>query len=168
MTAYVKNYSSDQERDVYNQKLAYYENVGWQRDVPEPYKARPDDTNPASIERERIEADEDLRDQGELRTFDLFAEAIEDLYTGIVANYVRKTPALWEEFAQRLPSGEMYLVDPDPYAPTPTVPTAENLCIDIHNNLKFSPRLWYWAVERKLAETHETLTPGTFARFCFW
>ena len=49
-TAYVKNYSSDQDHDVYNQKLAYYENVGWLRDIPEPYKARPDDTNPASTE----------------------------------------------------------------------------------------------------------------------
>ena len=67
MTAYVKNYSSDQERDVYNQKLAYYENVGWLRDIPEPFKARPDDTNPTSLERERIEADEDMRDKGELR-----------------------------------------------------------------------------------------------------
>ena len=167
MTAYVKNYSSDEDRDVYNQKLAYYENVGWLRATLEPYKSRPDDTNPAPMERERIEADEDLKYHGELRMFGLFAEAIEDLYTSIVSNYVRKTPALWEEFAQRLPSGEMYLVDPDPYAPTPTVPTAENLCIDIHNNLKFSPRLCYWAVERKLAGTHETLVPGTFADFVF-
>ena len=67
MTADVKNYSSDQERDVYNQKLAYYENVGWLRDIPEPFKPRPDDTNPTSLERERIEADEDMRDKGELR-----------------------------------------------------------------------------------------------------
>ena len=49
---------------------------------------------------------------------------------------MRKTPALWEEFAQRLSTGEMYLVDPNPYAPTPTVPTAWNIRLDIHNNLE--------------------------------
>ena len=167
MTAYVKNYVSHEERDEYNHKLAYHEHVGWLRDIPDPFVARPDDTNPASIERERIEKDEDMKDHGELRMFGLFSEAIEDLYTGMVSDYVRKTPALWEEFAQRLPSGEMYLVDPNPHAPTPTVPTSENLCIDIHNNLKFSPRLCLWAVERKMAEVHENFTPGSFAEFCF-
>ena len=111
--------------------------------------------------------EEDLKDEGELRMFGLFAEAIEDLYTGIVDKYVRKAPALWEEFAQRSSTGEMYLVDPDPYAPVPTVPTAENICLDIHNNLRFSPHLCFWAVARKLAETHETSVPGTFAEFAF-
>ena len=57
--------------------------------------------------------------------FGLFAEAVEDLYTGIVERYVRKTPALWEEFVMRLENGEMYLVDPDPTAGTPTVPNSE-------------------------------------------
>ena len=173
MTAYVKNYSSDEDRDVYNQKLAYYENVGWLRDSPEPFKARPDDENPASKEREKIEEDEDLRDKGELRMFDLFAEAIADLYIigdkGILEHYVRKTSSLGSicsEITFR-PSGEVYLVDPDPYAPTPTTPTAENLCVDIRNNLKFSPRFCFQAVERKLEETHETLAPGTFADFAF-
>ena len=164
-TAYVKNYNSTEEQEEYSRKLRYHENVGWLRDIPEPYQARPGDENPASQERQTIEEDEDRRDHGELRMFDLFAEAIEDLYTGIVEKYVRKTPALWEEFAQRTASGDMYLVDPDPYAPTPTVPTSENLCIDIHNNLKFSPRLALWAVERKLEETHEVIVPGTFADF---
>ena len=42
-----------------------------------------------------------MKDQGELRMFDLFAEAVEDLYTGFIDKYVRQTPALWEEFAQR-------------------------------------------------------------------
>ena len=46
--------------------------------------------------------------------FDLFAEAVEDLYTGIVGKYVRKTPALWEEFVMKLENGDWYLVDPDP------------------------------------------------------
>jgi len=165
MTAYVKNYSSDEEKETYQQKLAYYQNVGWRREVPEPCKAREGDENPASLERERLEVEEDLKDAGDLRMFDLFAEAIEDLYTGIVGKYVRNTPALWEEFVQRLPSGKMYLVDPDPRVPTPTVPTAENICLDIHNNLRFSPRLCFEAVERKLADIHETLVPGTFAEF---
>ena len=49
----------------------------------------------------------------------------------------------------RYENGEMYLVDPDRTAGTPTVPNSENLCLDIHNNLRFSPRLCLWAVERK-------------------
>ena len=75
-----------------------------------------------------LKEDEDMKDKGELHMFNLFAEAIEDLYTGIVDKYVRRTPALWDEFVMRLSAGEMYLVDPDPYAPVPTGPTAENLC----------------------------------------
>ena len=40
MTAYVKNYGIDEEKETYQQKLRYYEHVGWRREVPEPYKAR--------------------------------------------------------------------------------------------------------------------------------
>ena len=140
---------------------------GWKREVPEPYKAHAGDVDPASVGRERIELEEDLQDQGELRMFDLFAEAVEDLYTGTVDKYVRNKPALWEEFAQRLSTGHMYLVDPDRNAPIPTVPTEKNICLDIHNNLKFSPRFCLWAVERKLTQTHETLARGTFAEFVY-
>ena len=89
------------EKETYQQKFQYYENIGWKREVPEPYKAREGDEDPASLERERIEAEEDMKDQGELRMFDLFAEAVEDLYTGFIDKYVRQTPALREEFAQR-------------------------------------------------------------------
>ena len=106
MTAYVKNYSTGEEKETYQQKLQYYENVGWRREVPAPHKAREGDEDPASLERERIEL-EDIKDQGELCMFDLFAEAIQDLYTGIVDRYVRNTPALWEEFAQRTFTGNM-------------------------------------------------------------
>ena len=94
MTAYVKNYHSTEERETYQQKLQYFENVGWRRDVPDPFVARPDDRNPASLERERIEREEDNKDGYEIKMFDLFAEAVEDLYTGIIDAYVRKTPAL--------------------------------------------------------------------------
>ena len=125
----------------------------------------PDDNNPASLKRERIEKEEDDRDEQELRMFGLFAEAVEDLYTGIVERYVRKTPALWEEFVMKLENGDWYLVDPDPTAGTLTVPTEHNLCLDIHNNLRFSPRLCLWAVDRKLEETYEKPAPGTFADF---
>lgn len=97
--------------------------------------------------------------------FDMFAEAIENLYTGMVENYVRKTPALREECAQRLSTGEMYLVDPNPHAPVPTEPTEENICLDIHNNLKFSPRLCLWAIDQKLAQTNENLIADTCANF---
>ena len=92
-------------------------------------------------------------------------KAVEDLYTGIVERYVRKKPALWEEFVMKLENGDWYLVDPDPTAGTPTVPTEHNLCLDIHNNLRFSPRLCLWAVDRKLEETYEKPAPGTFAEF---
>ena len=165
MTAYVKNYHTDEEKEIYQQKLQYFEHIGWRRDVPMPYKAREGDNNPASLERERIEKEEDDRDEQELRMFGLFAEAVEDLYTGIVERYVRKTPALWEEFAMKLENGNWYLVDPDPTAGTPTVPTEHNLCLDIHNNLRFSPRLCLWAVDRKLESTYEKPAPGTFAGF---
>eukprot|EP00434_Breviolum_minutum_P040301 symbB.v1.2.035808.t1/scaffold4905.1/size33141/5 len=165
MTAYVKNYQFIEERETYQHNLNYFENIGWRRDVPEPFKARPDDNKPASLERERIEKEEDDKDAQELRMFGLFAEVVEDLYTGIVERYVRKTPALWEEFVMKLENGDWYLVDPDPTAGTPTVPTEHNLCLDIHNNLRFSPRLCLWAVDRKLEETYEKPAPGTFAEF---
>ena len=99
--------------------------------------------------------------------FQLFAEGIEDLYTGLIDKFVRKTPALWDEFVMRLPSGEYYLVDPDPNMPTPTVPSAGNLCLDIHNNVKFSPRLCLWAIDQKLESTGEVFVPGQFAEFCY-
>ena len=159
MTANVKNYQSTEERETYQQKLQYFENIGWRRDVPEPFQARPDDRNPASLERERIEKEEDDKDGFEIRMFDLFAEAVEDLYTGIVDKYVRKTPALWEEFVMKLENGDWYLVDPDPTAGTPREPNDKNLCLDIHNNLRFSP------LGRKLQETNEKPAPGTFAEF---
>ena len=97
--------------------------------------------------------------------FDLFAEAVEDLYTNIIDAYVRKTPALWEEFVMKKEDGKWYLVDPNPSVGEPTEATAENLCLDIHNNLKFSPRLCLWAIERKLKETEEKPPPGSFAEF---
>ena len=165
MTAYVKNYHTTEEKETYQQKLRYFENIGWRRDVPEPFQARPDDRNPASLERERIEKEEDDKDGYEIRMFDLFAEAIEDLYTGIIDRYVRKTPALWEEFVMKLEDGRWYLVDPDPSVGVPTEATANNFCLDIHNNLRFSPRLCLWAVERKLKEVHEKPPPGSFAEF---
>ena len=85
----------------------------------------------------------------------------------MIDKFVRNTPALWEEFVMRLPSGEFYLVDPDPSMPVPTVPTAENLCLDIRNNVKFSPRLCLWAIEQKLESTGEVFAPGQFAEYCY-
>ena len=166
MTGYVKNYHSTEEREAYQQKLQYFENVGWIRDVPEPFATRPEDRNPASLARERIEEEEYNKDGYEVKMFDLFAEAIEDLYnTGIIDAYVRKTPALWEEFVMKKEDGNWYLVDPDPSVGVPTVANERNLCLDIHNNLRFSPRLCLWAVERKLKETYEKPPPGSFAEF---
>ena len=88
-----------------------------------------------------------------------FPEAIEDLYTGLIDKFVRNTPALWEEFVMKLPTGEYYLVDPDPSMPVPTE--------HIHNNVKFSPRLCLWAIEQKLESTGEAFVPGQFAEYCY-
>ena len=167
LAAYVKNYHSYEDQEVYQHKLKYYENVGWKRDIPDPFIVPAGDNNPQSLERARIEEEEeeDTKDNQELPMFGLFAEAVEDLYTGIIEAYVRKTPALQEEFVMKNADGPMYLVDPDPTAGPPTVPTSENICIDIHNNLKFSPRLCLWAVERKLDEIYQKTVAGTFADF---
>ena len=165
MTGYVKKYHSTAEAEAYQQKLQYNEFVGWRRDVPEPFAARPEDRNPASLARERTEEEEYNKDGYEVRMFDLFAEAVEDLYTNIIDAYVRKTPALWEEFVMKKEDGNWYLVDPIPSVGEPTEATAENLCLDIHNNLKFSPQLCLWAIERKLKETDEKPPPGSFAEF---
>ncbi len=165
MTGYVKNYSSIEEQEAFQKELKRNMLYGWLRDIPEP--CGPMDESPEAHNWFLIEQEEFMKDQGEVRMFDLFCEAVEDLYTGMIDKFVRNTPALWEEFAMRLPSGEFYLVDPDPSMPVPTVPTAENLCLDIHNNVKFSPRLCLWAIEQKLESTGEVFAPGQFAEYCY-
>ena len=139
--------------------------VGWLRDIPEPRS--PSDDSPEALERSNIEKQERISDEGEVRMFQLFAEGIEGLYTGMIEEFVRNTPALWEEFAMKTSTGDFYLVDPDPFAPEPTVPTSENICLDIHNNVQFSPRLCLWAIPQKLESTHEQFVPGQFAEFCY-
>ena len=47
-----------------------------------------------------------MKDEGEVRMFQLFAEGIEDLYAGMIDKFVRATPALWDEFATRTGTGE--------------------------------------------------------------
>ena len=165
MTGYVKNYSSIEEQEAFQKELKRNMLYGWLRDIPEPCGEM--DESPEAHNWFLVEQEEFVKDQGEVRMFDLFCEAVEDLYTGMIDEFVRKTPALWEEFVMRLPSGEMYLVDPDPSMPVPTEPTAENLCLDIHNNVKFSPRLCLWAIEQKLRSTGEVFVPGQFAEYCF-
>ena len=165
MTGYVKNYSSIEEQEAFQKELKRNMLYGWLRDIPEP--CGPMDESPEAHNFCLIEQEEFVKDQGEVRMFELFCEAVEDLYTGMIDKFVRNTPALWEEFVMRLPSGEYYLVDPDPSMPVPTEPTAENLCLDIHNNVKFSPRLCLWAIEQKLGSTGEVFVPGQFAEYCF-
>ena len=138
---------------------------GWLRDIPEP--CGPMDESPDAHNWHLIELEEFVKDKGEVRMFQLFAEGIEDLYTGLIDRFVRNTPALWEEFVMKLPTGEFYLVDPDPTMPTPTIPTAEHLCFDIHNNVKFSPRLCLWAIDQKLESSGEVFATGQFAEFCY-
>ena len=164
MTAYVKNYADIEEKIAFQNELKQNTEFGWLRDIPEPKKPQVD--SPEAHEKYLVEQEEFLKDHGELRMFQLFAEAVEDLYTGMIDKFVRNTPALWEEFVMRLPSGEYYLVDPNPDAPTPSEATAENICLDIHNNVKFSPRLCLWAIDQKLESVGEVLAPGQFAEFC--
>ena len=47
-----------------------------------------------------------------------------------------------------------------------TVPE-KNMCLDIHNNLQFSPRLCPWAVDQKLADTSEHLVQDSFPEFAY-
>ena len=165
MTGYVKNYSSIEDKEAIQKELRRNTLYGWLRDIPEP--CGPMDESPEADNWCLIEQEEFMKDQGEVRMFDLFCEAVEDLYTGMIDKFARNTPALWEEFVMRLPTGEYYLVDPDPNMPVPTEPTAENLCLHIHNNVKFSPRLCLWAIEQKLESTGEVFAPGQFAEYCY-
>ena len=165
MTGYVKNYSSIEDKEAFQKELRRNTLYGWLRDIPEP--CGPMDESPEADNWCLIEQEEFMKDQGEVRMFELFCEAIEDVYTGMTDKFVRNTPALWEEFVMRLPTGEYYLVDPDPNMPVPTEPTAGNLCLDIHNNVKFSPRLCLWAIEQKLESTGEVFVPGQFAEYCY-
>ena len=165
MTAYVKNYSDIAEKEAFQKELERNTEYGWLRNIPEP--RGPMDNSPEAHKWHLIELEEFVKDKGEVRMFQLFAEGIEDLYTGQIDKFVRNAPALWDEFVMRLSSGEYYLVDPDPNMPTPTVPTAENLCLDIHNNVKFSPRLCLWAIDQKLESTGEVFAPGQFVEFCY-
>ena len=167
LTAYVKRYKSKEEQIEFQRELDYSKEVSWMRDIPEPDQVPQGlDISQEDLERIVTEKDEFLKDQQESRMFRLFAEGIEDLYNGMIEAYVRETPALWEEFAMRLPSGDYYLVDPDPRAGTPTVPTSENICLDIHNNVKFTPRLCLWAIQKKLDETGEKFADDQFSAFC--
>ena len=165
MTACVKNYSDIEEKEAFQRELKRNTEYGWLRDIPEP--SGPMDESPEAHIWHLIELEEFVKDKGEVRMFQLFSEGIEDLYTGLIDKFVRKAPALWDEFVMKLPSGEYYLVDPDPNMPTPTEPTPENLCLDIHNNARFSPRLCLWAIDQKLESTGEVFATGQFAEFCY-
>ena len=166
MAAYIKKNSSVEEQRAYQDKARYSKEVGWLRDIPEPYIHVLDDS-PESLERSLTEKEEYKKDESELRMFQLFSEGIEDLYAGMMENVVRSTPELWKDFAVRTPSGEFYLVDPDTNAPTTTDPTSRNICLDIHNNVQFSPKMCLWAMDQKLEFTGEHFTPGQVAEFCY-
>ena len=56
---------------------------------------------------------------------------------------------------------------PDTNAPTITDPTSRNICLDIHNNVQFSPKMCLWAIDQKLESTKERFSPGQFAEFCY-
>lgn len=42
----MKKYSDTAEQEAYQRQLKYFENIGWKRDVPEPYKAGEGDVTP--------------------------------------------------------------------------------------------------------------------------
>ena len=107
-----------------------------------------------------------MKDQGEVRMFNLFPDGIEDLYGGMIEAFARKMPALRDEFAMRTETGEFLLIDSDPLAPVPEGATEENICLDIHNNIQLARRLCLWAIDQKLQSTGEQLVPGSFAEFC--
>lgn len=67
----------------------------------------------------------------------------------------------------RIPTGDLHLVDPDPFAPPPTEPNSLNICLDIRNNIHFSPRLCLRAIDQKLASTGEQFVPNSFAEFAY-
>jgi len=122
MTRYVRNYSSTEEKITFQEQFATYGNIGWMRETPRALEAQ-DDT-PEYLERQLVEKEEFMKDEGELRMFSWFTDGSEALYTGMIEKFVRNTPALWEDFAMRTSTGEMYLVDPDPFTTAaPTEPT---------------------------------------------
>ena len=61
---------------------------------------------------------------------------------------------------------DLPVLDHSPLAVSTTGPT-ENICLDIHNNLQFSPRLCLWAVDQKLADTSEHLVQDSLAEFAY-
>ena len=165
MTAYIKKRSSVEDQIAFQDKLKSTTEVGWLRDIREPDIHIFDDS-PESLERSLTEKEEYTKDKGELRMCQLFCEGVENLYTGMIEGFVRKTPALWKEFAMRDSPGNFYLVDPDPHAATRTEPTSENICLDIHNNVQFSPNLCLWTIDQELESKGEVLVPGQFAESC--
>ena len=102
-----------------------------------------------------------MKDEGELRMFFLVAEGIEDLLTETIETLVRKAPALRERFAMKEPSHEVMMIDGKSWS---LWSSTWNTCLDIHNNVQFSPRLCLWAIDQKLESTGEKLVPD--AEFC--
>ena len=163
---YCMTHVSFQEKGCPYRALAtQWLSVGWRRDVPEPFAARPEDRNPASLARERIEEEEYNKDGYEVRMFWFVCWSS----WRFVHKYNR---CICEEDTSSLgricdEEGGWQVVFgwSKSICGEPTEATAENLCLDIHNNLKFSPRLCLWAIERKLKETDEKPPPGSFAEF---
>lgn len=54
--------------------LEKFENIGWMREIPGPCRAH--DNTPESLQRELVEQEEMMKDRGELRMFNVVAEAI--------------------------------------------------------------------------------------------
>ena len=89
MTGYVKNYSSIEEKEAFQNELRRNMLYGWLRDIPEP--CGPMDESPEADNWFLIEQEEFVKDKGEVRMFELFCEAIEDLYTGMIDKFVRNS-----------------------------------------------------------------------------
>ena len=77
MTAYVKNYSDIAENEAFQKELNANKEYGWLRDIPEPREPR--NESPEAHNRFLIEQEEFVKDNGEVRMFQLFSEGIEDI-----------------------------------------------------------------------------------------
>ncbi len=155
MAAYVKKNSSVEEQRAFQDKPRSTKQVGWLRDIPEPYIHVLDDS-PESLERRLTEKEEYKKDEGELRMFQLLSEGIEDLYIGMIETLVRNTPDLREGLAVRTSSGDFYLVDSDPHAPTPTDPLqrifvwTSTTTSSFHQSCVFGPLVRSWNLQENI------------------
>ena len=75
MAAYIKKNSSVEEQRAFQDKVRYSKEVGWLRDIPEPYIHVLDDS-PESSERSRTEKEEYKKDKVSFKCFNCFLKEL--------------------------------------------------------------------------------------------